>query len=145
MNAFDVLSGGARWHRRDGPRSLSRTSVIPDWRALYPAMSGEMGKPGPSGTLPAGPWPPGPRPNHPDPALRRDRFSGTGQPPDRQLRAPGAPAPCLTAGPAVSQPPSPLAGTAEESLRRLDLYIRTRQALDGEWVWSAPPSVGVEH
>jgi len=112
MNAFDVPSSGARRNRRDGPylrngpRSLFRTFVIPDWRTLYPAMSGEMGKPGPSEALPDGPWPP-----------------------DRQLCAPGAPAPCLTAGPAVSQPPSPLAGTAEESLRRLDLYISGRAKL----------------
>ncbi len=56
-----ALSGRARRPRKRSPclwnrlRSLSRTFVIPDWRALYPAMSGQMGKPGPSGTLPHGP------------------------------------------------------------------------------------------
>jgi len=44
--------GPCLWNR---PRGLSRTFVIPDWRALYRAMSGQMGKPGPSGMLPDGP------------------------------------------------------------------------------------------
>ncbi len=55
------LFGRARRHRKRNPclwnrlRSLFQTFVIPDWRTLYLAMSGQMGKPELSEVLPDGP------------------------------------------------------------------------------------------